>query len=240
MEDPPAQQVDIDDENIQDSTVSSNSILSIETVYVKDEFDDEEFNNNIEVQSDEDIFDASARDHINQNINLRADIQMIQYPDPNIRVRNEALQFDDNALNLVKIKKNETVVEKSEATSTCNLPENFRFTGNNQLMHFISAPLRSEETMPIDMLAVNNAYEHNIPINIPIIPPILPFADQEIQQDIDRPSTSRPSTSRQNFNLFLSNERNPIDIVEPSNRIEVEIGEQSLGPRSQGGSSDGK
>lgn len=240
MEDPPAQQVDIDDENIQDSTVSSNSILSIETVYVKDEFDDEEFNNNIEVQSDEDIFDASVRDHINQNINLRADIQMIQYPDPNIRVRNEALQFDDNALNLVKIKKSETVVEKSEATSTCNLPENFRFTGNNQLMHFISAPLRSEETMPIDMVAVNNAYEQNIPINIQIIPPVPPSADQEAQQDINRPSTSRSSTSRQNFNPFLSNERNPIDIAEPSNRIEVEIGEQSLGPRSQEGSSDGE
>lgn len=234
MEDPPAQQVDIDDENIQDSTVSSNSILSIETVYVKDEFDDEEFNNNIEVQSDEDIFDVPSRDHINQNINLRADIQMIQYPDPNIRVRNEALQFDDNALNLVKIKKSETVVEKSEATSTCNLPENFRFTGNNQLMHFISAPLRSEE-MPIDMLAVNNAYEHNIPVNIQNVPPVPPAADQELQQDIDR-----PSTSRQNLSPFVSNERNPIEIGESSNSLEMEIEEQVLEPRSQGNSSDGE
>lgn len=223
MEDPPAQQVDIDDENIQDSTVSSNSILSIETVYVKDEFDDEEFNNNIEVQSDDDIFDASARDHINQNINLRADIQMIQYPDPNIRVRNEALQFDDNALNLVKIKKSETVVEKSEATSTCSLPENFRFTGNNQLMHFISAPLGSEETMPIDMLAVNNAYEQNIVVNIQIVPPSV---DQEIQQDIDRPSTSRQ-------NIFLRNGRNPMDTGDSSNRIEVEIRNQAPAPRNE-------
>lgn len=232
MEDPPAQQVDIDDENIQDSTVSSNSIVSIETVYVRDEFDDEEFNNNIEVQSDDDVFDATTRDHINQNINLRADIQMIQYPDPNIRVRNEALQFDDNALNLVKIKKSEIVVEKSEATSTCNLPENFRFTGNNQLMHFISAPLRSEDTLPIDMLAVNNAYEQNTPINIQYIPPVSPSVDQEIQQDI-----ARPSTSRQNLSPFLSNERNSIPF--PSS-IEKEIGDQVLGSRSQEDSSDGE
>lgn len=232
MEDPPAQQVDIDDENIQDSTVSSNSILSIETVYVKDEFDDEEFNNNIEVHSDDDIFEA--RDHINQNINLRADIQMIQYPDPNIRVRNEALQFDDNALNLVKIKKSETVVEKSEATSTCNLPENFRFTGNNQLMHFISAPLRSEDTMHIDMLAVNNAYEQNIPVSIPNVPRLSPQVDQEIQQDINR-----PSTSRQNRSPLVSNERNPIEIEESSNS-KIDIGDQVFGPRSQEHSSDGE
>lgn len=232
MEDPPAQQVDIDDENIQDSTVSSNSILSIETVYVKDEFDDEEFNNNNEVQSDDDIFDATAQDHISQNINLRADIQMIQYPDPNIRVRNETLQFDDNALNLVKIRKSETVVEKSEATSTCNLPENFRLTGNNQLLHFITAPLRSEETMSIDMVAVNNAYEQNIPFNIPITPPVAPPVGQH--------AIDRPSTSRQNLNPFLSNERNPIEIVEQRNRLEMEISGEIRGPRSQDGSSDGE
>lgn len=231
MEDPPAQQVDVDDENIQDSTISSNSILSLEAVYIKDEFTEEEYNNNNEIQFDDDASDTT-REHINRNINLRANIQMFQYPDPNIRVRNENLQYDDNALNLVKIRKSETVVEKSEATSTCNLPETFKFTRNNQLMHFISAPIRSEDTMPIDMIAVSNAYEQNRPANVQNIS-TSPSVDQDMQQDIERPSTSRQSP-------VFSNERNCIEIGDSSNRTEMKIGVQIPYPRMQEDSSDGE
>lgn len=205
MEDPPAQQVDMDDE-IQDSTVSSNSILSIEAVYMNDESEatEEEHNNNIQ------LFDNNTSDTTgdHQNINLRAEIQMFQYPDPNIQVRNDIYS---NAINLVKVKKNENVVEKSEATST--MSDTFKLTNHNQLMQFITAPLRIDEIMTIDMDAVNNIYEHDRPMP-PIIPP--PLRVQEIQQDVNRPSTSRQGPS---------NERNPLETVDQDDSSEGEYGE---------------